>query len=199
AVEVFGPRAIAAGDFDGDGDNDLALADDDNELIALLTNLGAGVFGPPVTVALGTEPIAIASADLDGDGDLDLAVAAWERPTFRDTVEIVHNNGPAGFSTVASIEIEFAFLTALVVADLNGDGAVDVAVADSVFGCVNVLLNTGGAFAVSGTIAVGDDPEGLAAADLDGDGDFDLATVNRESNNGSILINDGVGNFTLGG
>ena len=64
---------------------------------------------------------------------------------------------------------------------------------------VHVLLNAGGSFAVSGTFAVGDDPEGLAAADLDGDGDFDLATVNRESNNGSILINDGGGSFTLGG
>ena len=43
----------------------------------------------------------------------------------------------------------------------------------------------------------GEWPVDRAAGDLDGDGDLDFVTANRESDNGSVLLNDGMGGFVL--
>lgn len=67
-------RALTA-DFDRDGDVDVAIANRGVSNVSVLRNRGDGVFGLPLTYAVGYNPLGLASADLDGDGDLDLAVA----------------------------------------------------------------------------------------------------------------------------
>ncbi|HEY5923536.1 MAG TPA: VCBS repeat-containing protein [Kofleriaceae bacterium] len=64
------PRAAAAGDFDGDGDLDLAAASFGDNAISVIENTGS--FGAPVSYAADNTPSSIATADLDGDGALDL-------------------------------------------------------------------------------------------------------------------------------
>src|SRR5690606_860269 len=80
--------------------------------------------------------------------------------------------------------------------DLNGDGADDLAVADSLSESITILLNDGsGSFSTGGQVAVGTDPMHIAADDFNGDGNLDLATANSRSQSISILLGRGDGSF----
>jgi hypothetical protein len=82
-------------------------------------------------------------------------------------------------------------------ADLDNDGDLDLAVANSSSDNVSVLLNNGGGvFSPDSTYPVGISPGSITAADLDIDGNLDLIVANSNSNNVSILSNLGNGTFT---
>ncbi len=85
----------------------------------------------------------------------------------------------------------------IVVADLDGDTDMDLAVANRNSGAVSVLLNNNnGTFAQHVPYDTGTLPISVTAADLDGDGDIDLATANRLfSGTVSVLRNHGDGTF----
>ena len=88
---------------------------------------------------------------------------------------------------------------ATVVADFNGDGKPDMAIANNGDNTVTVLLGdgTGGFTPVTGSpFAVGTAPVALVAADLNGDGIPDLAAANNGSGNVTVLFGDGAGGFT---
>jgi glucose/arabinose dehydrogenase len=81
-------------------------------------------------------------------------------------------------------------------ADLNGDGWLDLAVANSGSDNVSILFGNGnGTFTTATNYGVGDEPKSVFAADFDGDGDLDLVTANQATNNVSFLRNNGNGNF----
>ncbi len=75
-----GPDAMVAGDFNGDGRLDLAIANYNSGTVSILLGNGDGTFRPPVDYSTGldTTPDAIAVGDFNGDGRLDLAVASDE-------------------------------------------------------------------------------------------------------------------------
>jgi hypothetical protein len=88
-------------------------------------------------------------------------------------------------------------LESIVSADLDGDGDIDLAVANWTSNSVTVLKNNGsGIFSQSSTVSVGSNPICITSSDFDGDGDIDLAVTNYSSNTVSILINNGSGVFT---
>ncbi|MGB8656781.1 MAG: dockerin type I repeat-containing protein [Candidatus Zixiibacteriota bacterium] len=81
-------------------------------------------------------------------------------------------------------------------ADLDGDGDLDLAVANYLNNTVSVLKNDGnGTFQTKVDYIVGNGPSSVFCADLDGDGDLDLAVANTKSNNVSILKNNSDGTF----
>ncbi|MEZ5963952.1 MAG: VCBS repeat-containing protein [Planctomycetota bacterium] len=65
--------SIGCGDWDCDGDVDVALACRGTNRVAVLYNNGAGVFGAPSYFATDTTPYHIVVAELENDDDLDLA------------------------------------------------------------------------------------------------------------------------------
>ena len=77
------------------------------------------------------------------------------------------------------------------VADLNGDGLPDLAVANGNDFTVSVFLNQGdgGTFAPAATYFTGKWPASVVAADFNGDGALDLATANYVPNTASLLLN----------
>ena len=85
---------------------------------------------------------------------------------------------------------------AAVAQDLNGDGKLDVVVANSTANTVSVLLGKGdGTFGAKTDYATGNVPEGIAFGDFNGDGHLDLAVTNSASNTVSILLGNGDGTF----
>ncbi|WP_190694442.1 NPCBM/NEW2 domain-containing protein [Nostoc sp. FACHB-152] len=84
----------------------------------------------------------------------------------------------------------------VVASDLNGDGRLDLAVANSGSGTVSVLFGQGdGTFAAAVNYSVGSEPKSVFAADLNGDGRPDLLTANQGSSDIGVLINNGNGTF----
>src|SRR5262249_56125078 len=87
-------------------------------------------------------------------------------------------------------------------ADLNGDGILDLVVANSGANTVLVYLGTGGGqFAPAQSFFAGTDPVGITVADLNGDGIADLVVANQGSNDVTVLLGQGQGSawtFTNG-
>lgn len=80
--------------------------------------------------------------------------------------------------------------------DFNRDGLIDVCVASSYTAVISILLGNGdGTFNPQQTVAVGNQPHGIAVLDVDGDGDLDIATANTQSNNVALSLNNGSGVF----
>ena len=192
-----GSRSVTAGDLDGDGDLDLAVANQADNSVTLLLNDGSGSFneaaGSPVSV--GFDPGAVTSGDLDGDGDIDLAVANF----FGFDVTVLLNDGSAGFSEAPGSPLPAGNVPfSITTGDLDGDGDLDLAVANENDDNVIILFNDGSAGfseAPGSPIAVGDEPQSVAAGDLDNDGDLDLAVANFSGDNVTVLLNDGSAGF----
>lgn len=81
--------------------------------------------------------------------------------------------------------------------EMNGDGWLDIVVANRYANTVSVLLNNGdGTFATHVDYACGRGPLSLTSADFNGDGFTDVATANSQSNNVSVLLGNGAGLLT---
>ena len=81
-------------------------------------------------------------------------------------------------------------------ADVNGDGHIDLAVANSDSDSVSVLLGDGtGSFAAKVDYATGSGSISVTSADVNGDGHVDLAVANMKADTVSVLLGDGTGSF----
>ncbi len=69
------PLSVTIGDLDGDGNPDLAVANEWDGNISVLLGNGDGTFGAAVNYGVGDGPNSVAIGDLNGDGHPDLAVA----------------------------------------------------------------------------------------------------------------------------
>ena len=82
------------------------------------------------------------------------------------------------------------------VGDFNGDGKLDLAVANFSSNTVSILLGTGtGSFGAKTDFGTGSAPRSVAVGDFNGDGKLDLAVANGDSNTVSILLGTGTGSF----
>ena len=76
--------------------------------------------------------------------------------------------------------------------DFNGDGKLDLAVANQKSNSVSVLLGNGdGTFRVAVSYSAGTGPASVTSGDFNGDGKLDLVTANTYGNNVSILLDTG--------
>ena len=146
------PYALVAGDFNGDGRTDLAVANIGSNDVSVLLGNGDGTFQDQVRYAAGDEPFALVAGDFNGDGRTDLAVAN----AGSNDVSVLLGNGDGTFQDqvrYAAGDEPFA----LVAGDFNGDGRTDLAVANYDSGDVSVLLGNGdGTFQDQVRYAAGD-------------------------------------------
>jgi hypothetical protein len=197
------PRSIAIGDLDGDGKSDLAVTNAVSNTVSVFRNTSSGTvisYAAKVDFPTGASPEFVAIGDLDGDGKADLTVANQQSTASVFTVSALRNTGTIGTISYAA-KVDFTSGPqpgSISIADLNGDGKADLAVANGTASpsssTVSVFSNNGS----SGTIsflpkvdfATGTQPFSVAVSDVDGDGRPDLATANSVSNTVSVFRNN---------
>ncbi len=187
------PVGLVAGNFNADTKIDLVVANFNSNSLSIFLNNGSGGFGVPGNHLAGPFPSALAAADFNGDGRLDLAMT----DAASDDVKVIFGNGTGNFSPLPFNGIPVgANPSAIVASDFNGDGKVDLAVANADTNNVSILLGNGtGSFSAMPNISVGGSPVALAAGDFNGDGKTDLAVADLVDDTLSILLGNGSGGF----
>lgn len=144
------PSVAEAGDFDGDGKIDVAVANSGANSVSILKNDGAGGLTAVAqqsgtAVGSGTpEPAGIAVGDLDGDGNLDVVTANSNPVGVTGDLSIYLGDGTGRLGAAKRLSVALNRKpTSVVIADFDNDGRLDIAYADyrAVGGAVLVLLN----------------------------------------------------------
>lgn len=219
----------AVGDYDKDGDLDLYVTNFGSNV--LYRNNGDGTFTDVTREAGVDDPRWSTSAaflDYDRDGDLDLFVTNYIDFTIRGNKRcyspagdpdycspasygpvpdrLFRNEGNGKFTDVtqsSGIGARFGPGLGVSCADFNGDGWIDIYVAND--GAANLLwfnqrdgtfkedgLMAGAAYSADGVARAG---MGIAAGDFDNDGDEDILVTNLTKEGSTLYRNDGRGNF----
>jgi hypothetical protein len=185
------PNSVAVGDFNGDGKQDLAIANSEPNNVSILLGDGAGGFGGATNFAVGTGPSPLVMGDFNGDGKQDLATANSQS----SNVSILLGDGTGNFGAATNF-VTASFPFAVAVGDFNRDGKQDLAVASFGTDNVSILLGDGaGSFGAATNFGVSSGPQSVAVGDFNGDGKQDLAVACIGADRVSILLGDGAGSF----
>jgi hypothetical protein len=184
---------LAAGDFNRDGDPDLAVTTWQD--VSILVGGPGGGFGPPTSFPAGPAGVIWpAVGDFNGDGDPDLAVTNQQNPGA-DTISILLGGPGAGFGAPTAYPAGAQVFTKAI-ADFNGDADPDLATADAGSDAVSVLLGgAGGSFASPSPFPAASSAFWIAAGEFNGDGDPDLAVSGHDSDLVSVLLGHAGGTF----
>ncbi len=184
------PNQAVAADFNGDGQLDVAVANQQSHTVSVLLGAGDGTFGAPTPSAAGQWfAWSLTPGDLNGDGKLDLVVV--NRGSHQ--ISVLHGNDDGTFQPPVQYGVGRGPATA-VIGDWNRDGKPDLAVnhADG----ISILIGEGdGKFQPARNIAAEMPVFDLAAADVNGDGKLDLLGPVLEQELLAVLLGNGDGSF----
>lgn len=196
----FFTQRLVAGFWNAGTALDLAGTNNGVDLVVVMLGNGAGGFATSTTGATAVGPFGIASGLFNADAIPDLVTANQGG----QTVSVLLGNGAGAFAQAGGNFTTGAATdpTGIVAADLDGNGQLDVATANSngAANNISVLLGNGaGALgAPAGFPSGGLSCQGIAAALLNADGLLDLVVTNALSDNFSRLLGTGGGAFGAG-
>ena len=218
------PSALAVGDYNDDGNPDIAVTDMANNVVWILLGNGDGTFQTPMSFPTGSNPVALVAQDFDADGQPDLAIVNQGDGKTPGSVTILLGNkvngtqngtfAPPGIGNppVPATPIPVGTSPSAIVAGTFISGGVpSLAVTNKADNTVSILIgqvpatipgSTGvpnGTFLPSNppTFATGNGPAGIATADFNGDGNPDLAITNETDATVTILLGNGGVNANL--
>ncbi|MCI0635993.1 MAG: VCBS repeat-containing protein, partial [Actinobacteria bacterium] len=193
-VVTGNPRTIAGADFNRDGLLDLCSTSDSANLVYLEFRPPGG-FAPSTISNTGMSGFRAGAflkpTDFDGDGDLDLLAQTEESNSFG--IRFHRGSGNGRFGPAEDVHLD-AMATDLGVADVDGDGVLDVVLARSSPAEVAVVRALSpGRLSETMTFPVDEPAEEVFAGDLDGDGAQDLLVRGFQAVH--LLQGDGRGGF----
>ncbi|OUJ73537.1 hypothetical protein BXP70_14170 [Hymenobacter crusticola] len=167
------------------------------------TAIAPAVFRGGTDPAVGTNPQGVTLGDVDGDGDLDVLTANnLANSVANGTVSIRLNNGDGTYTDGQEVTVGRGPYS-VKLADIDGDGDLDLLTPNSNVNSVSMRFNNGnGRFVGNQEVAVGNLPHDIALGDIDGDGDLDLLAANYTVANSlttstvSVRLNNGNGIFS---
>jgi hypothetical protein len=133
-----GRKALAVGDFDSDGNQDVAAAVAERDVVSVRLGKGDGTFGGGPNVPVGDYPYAVAVGDFDSDGNEDLAVAMFGA----NSASVRLGDGAGGFKSAADVPTDGG-ATDLSLADFDSDGNEDMVIAAHLGDIVSVRYGLG--------------------------------------------------------
>ncbi|MEM7230778.1 MAG: FG-GAP-like repeat-containing protein, partial [Planctomycetota bacterium] len=180
-----GAAGAAVGDFDGDGDTDVAICKSSQSVVQIYSNDGRGILTETSRRDV-RGPRFVVSNDLDRDGFLDLVTV---NVGGTRTVSLLYGLGDGTFEDAIDLPIGALGYQATVL-DLNGDGSNDILVASETDSVVSLLFGLGSrSYSVPNLLPVGAGPRWVGAADMDDDGDLDVVSANRRASSASVMLN----------
>jgi predicted NUDIX family NTP pyrophosphohydrolase len=131
-----GVTSIASGDFNGDGDKDVAAAIRNTGQIGIFTGRGDGTLNTVVNYSVGTYPMSVALFDINADGELDIVAAN----SGADTLSFYEGVGDGTFTnhTTAAAGTQPVFIAT---GDINQDGKTDLAISNRTANTVRTYLD----------------------------------------------------------
>jgi len=171
-VSSLSPAALATGDFNGDGNLDIAVVDEVGTTLDVLFGQGDGTFGAPVAYTVGSTPVEVTAGYLTHRAHLDLVVSN----AASDDVSVLLGNGDGTFQPAVSYTV--GHLPGPVqIGDVNNDGDADLVfpLGSCTTPCILTLLGNGdGTFQSPITSYPGVSVYPVGLADFNGDGKLDI-------------------------
>jgi VCBS repeat protein/Big-like domain-containing protein len=190
-------RGLGIIELDGDGNDDIVIANRGSSNLTLFQNDGFGGFNSSIEVnSPGEGESGLVVTDFNNDGIQDLIIGMYTS----SEIVVMLGDGNMGFTTSAQVPVN-GQPWMLGTGDLNGDGFADIVSANSSQNNVAVLLNNGlGGFLSTVYLTENNAifPLAIDIGDLDGDGDLDLVVSYYESSNYLVFFNNGAGDFSAG-
>ncbi len=206
AAETGGSNALSLADLNGDGILDIVTAGQSNTNNGYATvrlGTGNGSFGSATSFTTDTlVSNTLSLSDLNGDGILDLITAGQDSGGF-GTATIRLGSGNGSFGSAISYMTEARETRGLSIADINGDGILDLVTAGRDYaanGIATVRLGTGsGSFSASSSyVNEAGISYSVSLGDLNGDGILDLVTAGQGGAIGRATIRLGTGSGSFG-
>ena len=194
------PQVVIAADFNHDGNLDLASADFTSLDVSILLGKGDGTFRRAHQFSTTLGPSALAVGDFNGDGKPDIAVAEYGLSSSEVAIFLGKGDGTFVAGPVYSaVSLPYD----ITVADFDGDGHLDLAVANNGTNTVSVMLGNGDGTFRKPRAYHAPLPERVLAVDLNADGHPDLAVLAYCGRNPKtcasgaveLLLNNGDGTF----
>lgn len=192
-------QGFAIADFNGDGNQDLALTEGTGGVFVFLGN-GDGTFRSPTKFpSHGRTSTALLSGDFNNDGKLDLVVLNFGAGNQAASIAVLLGNGDGTFNApiVTSIPRR-AHTISIASGDFNEDGKLDLVAAGYGSDKLLVLLGNGdGTFSGPTLWKGGLRMDSIAVADFNGDGHSDIVVANEvfPASRISVLLGSGDGTF----
>ncbi|HEY9127982.1 MAG TPA: VCBS repeat-containing protein, partial [Acidobacteriaceae bacterium] len=194
--------AILAGDFNHDGQPDLAVTVPGKQQLSILLGQGDNRFASPASYRVSSNPQSLLSADIDEDGNADLIVANQGSNTF----SLLRGAGDGSFAAARD------FITgrgpiAAVTGDFYQEGHLDLAILNRDDATISIPRNSGdGGFLAARAYSVSQQPRAVASADLTGSHRADLVVTTSCASDSScahgaasILLAQQDGSYHLAG
>jgi len=147
------PYEVASADFNGDGFSDMVVANFTSNDVSVLLAVGDGTFNAAVNYATGanSNPRSVTMGDFNGDGFADMVIAK----SSSNNVSVLLGIGDGTFNAGVNYALDAnANPRSITTGDFNGDGSLDMAVANFISYNVTVLLNQLDTAAPTGTISI---------------------------------------------
>ena len=180
---TYSVNSMAVGPLAANGTQDLVVADGDGNISVLYGN-GAGGFNSHIEFPIsmtqtGISSYAVALGDMNNDGTLDVVVTDTQgNEGSRGRVDVLLNNSQGTFNPVSNFFTVGYDPRSVAVGDVNGDGNMDVVVANGSGeggGSLSVLLGNGkGSLGAAATLTTANFPDQVALDDLYNNGRQDI-------------------------
>ena len=190
-----GAYALVKGDFNEDGEMDLAATSHEDDQLIIMFGNSLGRFTLPVAFATGDDPRDLLVADFNEDDHLDLITLNWNSDNM--TLHLGDGNGDfSSTSNTVTSATSFNFDTA----DFNNDDHLDIVVSGSSGNNFGFFAGNGmGGFSAPVYISLASSVYDVRAVDANEDGNMDVAASYNSLGEVAIYLGDGMGGFNGNG